>query len=128
MATAALLGEPGGADRVRRRRGGRRRALADAGIALVEPAGRSRRRGCGVGRIADYAKIAAASVLVERGAALVATNADASYPAPEGSLPGAGALLAAVTTTTGAAAEIVGKPDAPLVHAALVRPGAGVRS
>jgi uncharacterized protein YbbC (DUF1343 family) len=32
--------------------------------------------------------------------ALVATNADASFPAPDGDWPGAGALLAAIETTT----------------------------
>ena len=56
-------------------------------------------------RSVDYAKLAAACVHVERGASLVGTNADASYPAPAGNLPGAGALLAAVVTTTGAVAD-----------------------
>ena len=77
-------------------------------------------------RGADYAKLRTASVLVERGAAFVGTNGDASWPAPDGSLwPGAGALLAAVATTTGAEPEIVGKPNAPLFHAALARAGGG---
>jgi glycerol-1-phosphatase len=76
-------------------------------------------------RGADYAKLAAASLFLQRGAALVATNADASYPAPAGLLPGAGALLAAITTATGATAEVVGKPHAPLLRAALERAGGG---
>ncbi len=63
---------------------------------------------------------------MERGAAFVGTNGDASWPAPDGSRwPGAGALLAAVATTTGAEPEIVGKPNAPLFHAALARAGGG---
>jgi glycerol-1-phosphatase len=67
------------------------------------------------------------SVLVERGAAFVGTNADASLPAADGTRwPGAGALLAAISTTTDVHAEIVGKPHPPLYRAALARAGGGV--
>jgi 4-nitrophenyl phosphatase len=79
----------------------------------------------GLDRGADYAALARASLLVQRGAPLVATNADSSYPAPEGRLPGAGALLAVVVTTTGAEPEIVGKPHPPLLRAALEHAGGG---
>ena len=72
---------------------------------------------------ATYERFRDAGLLVQRGAALVASNADASYPASDGLWPGAGALLAVVTTTTGAEAEIVGKPNAPLFEAALGRSG-----
>lgn len=126
MATAELLGKRGVRTAFVVGEEGIRRALADAGIALVESQD-SVPDVVVVGwdRAADYAKLAAAAIFVERGAALVATNADASYPAPEGLLPGAGALLAAVTTTTGAIAEVVGKPHAPLLRAALARAGGG---
>jgi HAD superfamily hydrolase (TIGR01457 family) len=67
---------------------------------------------------ADYAKLTAASLLVERGARLIATNGDRSFPAADGLWPGAGALLAVVTTTTGAAATVVGKPAAPMFEEA----------
>jgi len=76
-------------------------------------------------RGATYAKLRTASLLVERGATLIATNADASFPASNGRWPGAGALLAAIETTTGARAEVVGKPNAPLLRAALERAGGG---
>ena len=76
-------------------------------------------------RNVDYAKLRTASLLVERGASLVATNADASFPAPDGNWPGAGALLAAIETTTGVRAEVVGKPHAPVLRAALGRAGGG---
>jgi HAD superfamily hydrolase (TIGR01457 family) len=99
-------------------------ALGDAGIRVVGD-GEAIADVVVIGwdRGADYGSLARASLLVERGAKLVATNADASYPSPEGNLPGAGALLAAVVTTTGAEAEIVGKPHAPLLRAALERAG-----
>lgn len=74
-------------------------------------------------RHADYAKLRTASLLVQRGASLVATNDDASFPAPDGNWPGAGALLSAIETTTGVHAEVVGKPHAPVLLAALERAG-----
>jgi ribonucleotide monophosphatase NagD (HAD superfamily)/N-acetylglutamate synthase-like GNAT family acetyltransferase len=75
-------------------------------------------------RRADYEKLRVASVLVQRGARLVATNADASYPAPGGELwPGTGALLAVIEETTGTTATIAGKPHTPLFDAAVERVG-----
>jgi HAD superfamily hydrolase (TIGR01457 family) len=77
-------------------------------------------------RDADYTKLRVASVLVERGAALVATNPDASFPAADGTKwPGAGALLAVIETTTGVRGEVIGKPYPPLLHVALERAGGG---
>ena len=106
---------------------GIRTALADAGIELLDGAPeRADAVVVGWDRDADYAKLRTAAVLVQRGASFVGTNGDASWPAPDGTRwPGAGALLAAVATTVGAEPEIVGKPNAPLFHAALARAGGG---
>jgi HAD superfamily hydrolase (TIGR01457 family) len=103
---------------------GIRSALVDRGIEVLdgEPASVDAVV-VGWDRSADYAKLRRASLLVQGGARLVATNADAAYPAPDGLWPGAGALLAAVVTTTGATPEIVGKPHAPLFE--LARESAG---
>ena len=80
----------------------------------------------GFDRGADYTKLKDASVLVERGIPLVASNADPSFPAPGGeSWPGAGALLAAIETTTGARGEVFGKPEAALFERALASAGGG---
>jgi len=57
---------------------------------------------------------------------LVGTNRDAAFPTPGGLWPGAGALLAVVTTATGVAAEVVGKPEAPIFRTALDRAGGGI--
>lgn len=77
-------------------------------------------------RQADYEKLRVASVLVERGASLVATNPDASFPAADGmDWPGAGALLAAIETTTGVRGDVIGKPHPPLLRAAHERAGGG---
>ncbi|MGH9168984.1 MAG: HAD-IIA family hydrolase, partial [Acidimicrobiia bacterium] len=71
-----------------------------------------------------YDALRTASVLVGRGARLVATNADASYPAPGGELwPGAGAILAAVEAASKTAATVIGKPHRPLFDTALDRAG-----
>jgi HAD superfamily hydrolase (TIGR01457 family) len=101
---------------------GLRSALADAGIRLVDGRGDGPVDAVVVGfdRSADYAKLRDASVLVGEGAALIASNPDPSFPAPDGEAwPGAGALLAAVETTTGARADVVGKPEAPIFRRAL---------
>jgi len=71
----------------------------------------------------DYARLAAASRAARDGARLIATNDDATYPGEHGLSPGAGSLLAAVTTASGVAATVAGKPFAPMVE--LVRGLAG---
>jgi HAD superfamily hydrolase (TIGR01457 family) len=107
---------------------GLRTALAGAGIRLVD--GRDDEPVdavvIGFDRSVDYAKLRDASVLVEEGAALIASNPDPSFPAPDGEAwPGAGALLAVVETTTGVRAEVVGKPEAPIFRRALSQAGGG---
>jgi HAD superfamily hydrolase (TIGR01450 family) len=73
-----------------------------------------------------YDALRTASVLVSRGARLVATNADTSYPAPGGELwPGAGAILAAVEAASKTTATVIGKPHRPLFDTALDRAGRG---
>lgn len=104
---------------------GIRRALTDAGIRVLDGAPEAADAVVvGWDRSAGYDAFRTAGLLVQRGARLVATNADASYPAPGGELwPGAGALLAAVETTTGRRAKVAGKPEEPLFAAALGRAG-----
>lgn len=101
---------------------GIREALDEAGVRAVD--GNPDKTDLvvvGWDRSLDYEKLRRAVILVQRGARLVATNADASYPGPDGMWPGAGALLAAVTTATGATATIVGKPARPMFDVAAER-------
>jgi HAD superfamily hydrolase (TIGR01457 family) len=127
LVTAALLAGRGVSEAFVVGERGIRQALQDAGIALLDgDAQHAQVVVVGWDRQADYTKLRVASLLVERGAALVATNDDASYPAPDGNWPGAGALLAAIETTTGRRAEVVGKPHAPIMVAALERAGGGL--
>lgn len=104
---------------------GVREALASVGIRVLDAhPDRADLVVVGWDRAVDYDALRTASLLVERGARLVATNADASYPAPDGLWPGAGAILAAVTTTTGARATVAGKPARPMFDEAARLTGA----
>jgi glycerol-1-phosphatase len=60
---------------------------------------------------------------VLRGADLLATARDPTYPQPDGLWPGTGSLLAAVEYATGRTGQIVGKPEPQLFHTALDRLG-----
>ena len=127
VATAELLAREGYAGSRAYAVGERgvRTALAAVGILVVdEPSAGADLVVVGWDRSVDYDKLKNASLLVERGARLVATNADASYPAPDGLWPGAGAILAAITTTTGATPTVVGKPERGMFDAAAARCGA----
>lgn len=64
-----------------------------------------------------YDALARAATAVRGGAALIATNLDATFPSPDGLLPGAGALVAAVEAASGARAEAMGKPYKPMLDA-----------
>ncbi len=66
----------------------------------------------------DYERMRLATTTVRDGARFVATNADATYPTPDGPIPGAGALVASVRTAAGVEPVIAGKPHHPM--AALV--------
>lgn len=127
LTTAALLASRGTRTAYVVGEEGVRAALTDAGVTLLDgDPSQADAVVVGLDRSADYDRLRIASVLVARGAALVATNADASFPADAGpAWPGAGALLAVIETTTGRKAEVVGKPNAPILLASLARAGGG---
>jgi glycerol 3-phosphatase-2 len=73
-----------------------------------------------------FAKLADASLaLAVAGARFAATNADPSLPGPDGPLPGAGSLLALLTTATGRRPEVAGKPAPALFETIAARLGDG---
>jgi glycerol 3-phosphatase-2 len=67
----------------------------------------------------DYERMRVAASAVRGGARLLATNDDATYPTPDGPIPGGGAILASIVTATGVAPIVAGKPHEAM--AALVR-------
>ncbi len=62
----------------------------------------------------NYRSMSRAATAVRRGARLIGTNDDATYPTPNGLIPGGGAILAAVATAAGVRAIIAGKPHPPM--------------
>jgi 4-nitrophenyl phosphatase len=73
----------------------------------------------------DYDLLRAAAGAVRGGARLLASNDDATYPTPDGPIPGGGAILAAVQTASGVAAVVAGKPYRPMADMVLARIGEG---
>lgn len=100
-------------------------ALDEVGIARVELDGAPEVVVVGLDRGVTYDRLRDAGIAVQRGARLVGTNGDTTFPAEDGLWPGAGALLAVVVATTGAAPEVFGKPAAVMFRGALVRAGGG---
>jgi 4-nitrophenyl phosphatase len=75
-------------------------------------------------RTFDFDRLDRSSAAVRAGARFVATNLDATYPAPDGLLPGNGSLVAAVATAAGQRPEVAGKPEQPTVALVTARFGA----
>jgi ribonucleotide monophosphatase NagD (HAD superfamily) len=71
----------------------------------------------------DYEGMRRASTAVRNGARLIGTNDDATYPTPQGPIPGGGAILAGVTVAAGVSPTIAGKPHEPMAR--LVRAEVG---
>jgi len=104
------------------------RHVADAGLKLLNGTDlASRAEVVVVAGTTDlvYADLRNAIQAVLRGADLLATARDPTYPQPDGLWPGTGAILAAVEYATARKAEIVGKPEPQLFLTALDRLGEG---
>jgi 4-nitrophenyl phosphatase len=107
-------------------------ALEARGAAVVLPGDVDDRTGgaaavdavmVGFHRHFDYEVMRVAATAVRGGARLIATNDDATYPTPDGPIPGGGAIVAGIATASGVAPEIAGKPHelmAALVAATLL--------
>ena len=71
----------------------------------------------------DYEVLTRAADAVRAGARLIGTNEDATLPTPDGPVPGAGSILAAVATASGAVPAVAGKPHQPLASLISARVG-----
>ena len=69
----------------------------------------------GLTRDFDYPRLDRASAAVRRGARLIASNTDSTFPAADGLRPGCGSIVAAVEAAAGVAATAAGKPNGPMV-------------
>ncbi len=70
-----------------------------------------------------YEKLRRATLAIRAGAAFVASNTDATLPAPDGLWPGCGAIVAALRTSTGAEPMVAGKPQPTMLEVAIERVG-----
>ena len=111
---AYLIGGPGLIERV-----------TDAGVRLSDGADPSECSIVLVGwdRELTYEKLRIATLAIRAGAMFVASNADATYPAPDGLWPGCGAIVAALRTSTGVEPMIAGKPQPLMLEVAQERVG-----
>ncbi|MCU1486459.1 MAG: putative phosphatase [Actinomycetia bacterium] len=114
MAAAALL-EPGTTALVA---GGPGidEALAGRGVTAVRE-GPADAVLVGFHRDFDFERLRVASGAVRAGARLIGTNDDATYPTPEGEIPGGGAILAAVAYASSVEPTVAGKPFPPMAEA-----------
>jgi HAD superfamily hydrolase (TIGR01450 family) len=62
----------------------------------------------------DYERLRVAMQAIRRGARLVATNDDATYPTPDGPIPGGGSIVAAVAYASSTTPTVAGKPHRPM--------------
>jgi HAD superfamily hydrolase (TIGR01450 family) len=111
---AATLLKPG--DRVLLCAGpGAADAVTNAGATIVDD-GDADAVVVGFHRSFDYEELRRAATAVRRGARLIGTNDDATYPTPDGPIPGGGSILAAVATGSGVTPVVAGKPYEPMAH------------
>jgi HAD superfamily hydrolase (TIGR01450 family) len=71
-----------------------------------------------------WRELAEACLAIRAGADWVATNVDSTLPSDRGMLPGNGAMVAALEAATGRRPRVAGKPERPLLDAAVRRVGA----
>ena len=71
----------------------------------------------------DYRRMGIAATAIRAGAAFVATNADLRYPTPEGFVPGAGTIVAALAAASGAEPIVIGKPEPAMFQSILEATG-----
>jgi 4-nitrophenyl phosphatase len=89
-------------------------ALRDKGfVVITDPADKRPVQAVvgGFDREFTYDKMLRAAAHIRAGAAFYGTNGDATFPTSEGLVPGAGAVLAAITTAAEKQPIVVGKPS-----------------
>jgi 4-nitrophenyl phosphatase len=70
-----------------------------------------------------YTKLTRATLMIRSGVPFYGTNPDRTFPTPEGLVPGAGAILAALETATDVRAILGGKPGKAMMDLAMQRLG-----
>lgn len=94
---------------------GVRQAVEERGITLVDDASKADAVILGWDPAISFEKITSAMRAVRAGAQFIATNADPTYPNPDGLLPGTGSLAAVVAVASGVEPVFAGKPNPAIV-------------
>ena len=91
---------------------GMRREMEEAGLAVAPTHEGATHVVAGLDMTVTYEKLSNAHYAICNGAAFIATNLDATFPdGPTTTTPGGGALVAALTTSTGVTPLVMGKPE-----------------
>lgn len=77
----------------------------------------------GMDRKLSYEKLYKATAFIRAGRPFIGTNPDSTFPTPEGLVPGAGSILAAVEAASNVTPHIAGKPHPAMYRIALERLG-----
>lgn len=93
---------------------GVRDAVARAGLVETNDPEIARSVLVGLTRQVDYQLLASAMTAIRAGARYIATNDDPTLPTEAGLRPGAGAIVAAISTATERLPEVAGKPHRPM--------------
>jgi 4-nitrophenyl phosphatase len=75
----------------------------------------------GMDRNLTYEKLRLATLILRTGKLFIGTNPDHTFPTPQGLVPGAGSILAALTTASDVTPIIAGKPEPTMYQIALER-------
>jgi 4-nitrophenyl phosphatase len=75
----------------------------------------------GIDRKLTYEKLKIATLLIRSGVPFIGTNPDRTFPTPQGLVPGAGSILAAISAACDVSPVIMGKPEPAMYQIALER-------
>ncbi len=75
----------------------------------------------GLNRQLTYEMLRKACLLIRSGVPFYGTNPDATFPSPEGLIPGAGTVIGAIEIASGIKAHLMGKPSPEMYRVALER-------
>jgi 4-nitrophenyl phosphatase len=96
-------------------------AVADYGFTIEEYPNQVVAVVVGMDRTLTYEKLKNATQLIRSGAAFIGSNPDKTFPTPNGLVPGAGSIIAAIEAATGVQPTILGKPNPEIYRVAMER-------
>ena len=96
-------------------------ALQQNGFELTTDPHEAKYAVAGINFQLTYEELANVTLAIRGGAKFIGTNSDATYPSERGPLPGAGSILALLTTASGQQPLVIGKPNRGMYEQAMAR-------